>query len=1063
MKKIWFLFFCTFTLNAAEYFVTKDGDDTHDGISRKSAFATINRGIRTLKSGDTLTIGPGEYYEAINFIMKPAPDKPTTIRAQFPGSVLLHGDKVLPPFEKVPGTRFIYVTDWAEKVNAVNERDSYRILIPTVDKAELEFTRGLFFYDAAAGKLYISTSDGEAPSTHFLTASTLDGGGLHLQNADNVIIDGIMTTGFYSHFDVPPRSYGIRLNGKTNAVVRRCKAFFNSNGIHLGMAQNSLIEDCTVYANGSASPISGGNLVVWGSCDSNTVRNCKSFFSTHPGELGIRFYGGNLTNNRIENCVTFGEGGIGIKGGLDPELRNVCFNNYNERHYASSYGSNNVFRNSNAYDGKDGGLRLDKLKAADFDHLFADPENHDFRPQGDAAGIANGLIDHKNIFFVSPNGDDDKPGYSLKTAWKTLKNVKPETTVYLLPGTHAGGVISANGVTLKTRGAGARAVISSGLAVTGKNCRIEDVNFINSPVVFQGDEGTVSGCGFAVKFTAAGKGLELVHNAFTVVPELDKATGFRHSNIYTVQTNPGGLYDLDYLHEKPEFTASEQGIFTLKNAEKFTGRGFDALPLGPYRLVKKYSANALIGPVPRSLTNTTADIEWWTAEKQATSELSWGEDEKCSRRAGQPFSGSYFHTVTLTGLKPGTKYFFKTASRTPPREHHSNVELSLADRLKTRTEITSKTGSFTTTAQPMTPREYFVSPTGSDDASGTRETPFFSINKALGAAKAGDTVSVHGGIYSEVIRFRSGGDKEKPLTLRSVPGEKVWLDGRRFISNAILLDNKSHIIIDGFYFREINHFGNSAGIIVNGGSHVTIRRCFYDGRSLGGTPEFIRANSTRNLTVENCVIMRAFHGAEFMRCPQLTIRHTVWYLNQISHFYIHNLPNEATRIEHNIFFDVIPTKYFSSFIGSFHLESLKEAYNCYYPRMSPDKRGIFRFTNIEGDRMECRTNYPQLLEFTGGKATSLTVNPQCPVLTEHLMIKDAPPIQHKYMNIEHKLVPEAVELSKPDKSPAIEEHLRPDRTYAPLDFADFFPRNPEVIKIQAGLQPEVFNSKGGTK
>ena len=107
--------------------------------------------------------------------------------------------------------------------------------------------------------------------------------GIHSENRmeQSAQVQKILTEYGCSTFNRVPfgNTYGLRLNGKTNGIIRNCKAFFNSNGIHFGMQQNSVIEDSTVYANGSPAPVSGGNLVVWGSCHGNTVRRCRSFFA----------------------------------------------------------------------------------------------------------------------------------------------------------------------------------------------------------------------------------------------------------------------------------------------------------------------------------------------------------------------------------------------------------------------------------------------------------------------------------------------------------------------------------------------------------------------------------------------------------------------------------------------------------------------------------------------------------------------------------------------------------------------------------------------------------------
>ena len=72
--------FCS--LSGAEIFV---------GPGQK--YTTVTDGVKALKNGDTLTILPGRYYEAVFDARKL---KNVTIRAQVPGSVLIHGDKPAP-------------------------------------------------------------------------------------------------------------------------------------------------------------------------------------------------------------------------------------------------------------------------------------------------------------------------------------------------------------------------------------------------------------------------------------------------------------------------------------------------------------------------------------------------------------------------------------------------------------------------------------------------------------------------------------------------------------------------------------------------------------------------------------------------------------------------------------------------------------------------------------------------------------------------------------------------------------------------------------------------------
>ncbi|NLF93391.1 MAG: hypothetical protein GX564_05840, partial [Oligosphaeraceae bacterium] len=254
-----------------------------------TAYQTIGEGLKALKPGDTLTIMPGQYYEALEV----SGFKDNLIRAQFPGSVLIHGDKPAPKFSLLPGYRFVYVADWTENVNALNEFDTLKIYLPRATVKELEFKFAGWHLDG--GKLYISTSDGQAPEAHRLTVSVLEGNGLRLSAVENVRIEGLVARGFYSHSkrDTWSGVNGIQLQQPVNCRISNCVAFLNSNGISLSGGSDSVIEDCLAYANGSRQPTSGGNIIGW-SGTRNVIRNSRSMFR-FPAEsdqtIGMRFYG----------------------------------------------------------------------------------------------------------------------------------------------------------------------------------------------------------------------------------------------------------------------------------------------------------------------------------------------------------------------------------------------------------------------------------------------------------------------------------------------------------------------------------------------------------------------------------------------------------------------------------------------------------------------------------------------------------------------------------------------------------------------------------------------------
>lgn len=926
-----------------------------------AGYQTIGEGLKALKPGDTLTIMPGQYYEALEL----SGFKDNLIRAQFPGSVLIHGDKPAPKFSLLPGYRFIYVADWTENVNALNELDTMKIYLPRATVKELEFK--FAGWHLADGKLYISTSDGQAPENHRLTVSVLEGNGLRLGSVENVRIEGLAARGFYSHSkrDTWSGVNGIQLQQPVNCRISNCTAFFNSNGISLSGGSDSVIEGCLAYANGSRNPTSGGNIIGW-SGTRNVIRNCRSMFR-FPAEssqtIGVRFYGVML-DCLIDNCWSIGEGGLNIKGTVTGcRLQN----SYSQFSINASQSHNNIFGGLNGYN-KDDISPLKDLKKSEYALHYADPDNHDFRP---ISAVQIG-------------------------SWEGISD---GASILLPPGEYPPLNISAANVSIKTRGTGPAAVIKGGTC-SGPGLVLENLVF-SAPVRLESDQAKIQSCVFQDQVSAAGQALQVTHNHFAAKADFSRASGYRHSNI-----GPGEI----------------QGLTDV-------GKDFDAFGQGPYRLVREAVPPRITGPFVFALTDQTANIEWWTDAADVSSELSWGESPDQLQPIGQPFSGGYYHSMTLTGLKAGQKYFYQIKSRTPLREHHANMELSIADRDLTRKVISSELLSFTTPTEAHRPQTYTVNPGE-------------NISDALDKCRAGDTVLVKGGTYSEPLYFRAGG-----VTLKAAPGEKVCLDGKRVISIGITLENKPDTVIDGFYFREYN---GAAGMIINGGQNITVQRCFYDGRSDGYTPVFIQANSVQNLTVANCVITRGFHGANFSRCPDLLIRNCVWVNNQINHFYIHNLVPEIATIRNNLIADCIPAKIRNPLIGCLNIESIREAQNCYFVRTSEEKRALYSFHRYEGDPVAKQVNYADFLKYTKLPRTSFFANPAFRAFPDLLRFKNPPDVNDASDN---RYLEETAEMGK--KATEI-EHKHVKGKYLPLEFADFFATHPDCRKNDIGLQPEQF-------
>jgi hypothetical protein len=80
--------------------------------------------------------------------------------------------------------------------------------------------------------------------------------------------------------------------------------------------------------------------------------------------------------------------------------------------------------------------------------------------------------------------------------------------------------------------------------------------------------------------------------------------------------------------------------------------------------------------------------------------------------------------------------------------------------------------------------EYFVAPSGNDDGTGMKASPWRTLGKACAIAGPGDTVWLRAGTYRETLRPRVSGEAQKPIRFAAVPGEKVVLSGAEPLAGA---------------------------------------------------------------------------------------------------------------------------------------------------------------------------------------------------------------------------------------------------------------------------------------
>lgn len=84
---------------------------------------------------------------------------------------------------------------------------------------------------------------------------------------------------------------------------------------------------------------------------------------------------------------------------------------------------------------------------------------------------------------------------------------------------------------------------------------------------------------------------------------------------------------------------------------------------------------------------------------------------------------------------------------------------------------------------PSIAKEYHVSIHGNDNNTGTYDSPFQTIGRATYCAYPGDIITVHEGVYREMVSpIRGGKSQSKRIIYRAAPGEKVEIKGSERIT-----------------------------------------------------------------------------------------------------------------------------------------------------------------------------------------------------------------------------------------------------------------------------------------
>jgi len=161
-------------------------------------------------------------------------------------------------------------------------------------------------------------------------------------------------------------------------------------------------------------------------------------------------------------------------------------------------------------------------------------------------------------------------------------------------------------------------------------------------------------------------------------------------------------------------------------------------------------------------------------------------------------------TATATATPTGTPKPTPTATPTPTG---------------TSRPTATPTPTPTSTPTPGSGSTFYVSPSGSDSASGSSSAPWRTIQKAADTLNAGQTAIVAGGNYGERVSISRSGTQASPITMKVVSGADAQLLGFDVTGNDWVLD--------GFDISTQTNGSSGYGIHVDGSaSYVTIQNSY---------------------------------------------------------------------------------------------------------------------------------------------------------------------------------------------------------------------------------------------
>lgn len=158
---------------------------------------------------------------------------------------------------------------------------------------------------------------------------------------------------------------------------------------------------------------------------------------------------------------------------------------------------------------------------------------------------------------------------------------------------------------------------------------------------------------------------------------------------------------------------------------------------------------------------------------------------------------------------------------------------------------------------------FYVAPNGNDNADGSTNAPWLTLQHGADNLKAGDTLIVRKGVYKGFVMGWDSqvcGTKKNPIVVKAESGAEIN-DVNNKTKDGINLEGASYVVIDGFTIRNTKGTITRAGIRAVTDTGVIIRNNTIDSCGTWG----ILTGFSENVTIENNSASRSVgqHGIYF--------------------------------------------------------------------------------------------------------------------------------------------------------------------------------------------------------